>query len=320
MSLIDETVQKVSGQDSGFRDRAVQRLAQLTMPCWALGRLMDLAVDLAGMTRSLSPAVQRRAVVVMAADHGVAAEGVSKYPSEVTAQMVHIFLNAGAAINAIASAARARVVVVDMGVAADLTALAGKNKVLVKKIASGTKNMAHGPAMSRGEAERCVEAGIEVARELGPSIDLFAIGDMGIANTTAASAIVAAFTGSPAIEVTGRGTGIDDVRLQHKVEVIERALKKNLPDPTDGLDVLAKVGGLEIGGIAGLILGAASMRKPVILDGFPVTAGALVAHSLAPLSADYMVAALAMGLVEAAARILTDVATFEEAGVARATS
>jgi nicotinate-nucleotide--dimethylbenzimidazole phosphoribosyltransferase len=335
MNLLETTIKKIVPHDNSFRAKAKDRLDQLTMPHWALGRLMDLAVELAGMTRSLRPQVERRVVVTMAADHGVAAEGVSMYPQEVTAQMVHNFVNGGAGINALARAARARVVVVDM-----------------ERIAAGTKNLAAGPAMSREEAIRCVESGIEVAQELAPSADLFGSGDMGIGNTTPASAIVAAIAGVPAAEVTGRGTGLDEEQLAHKARVIEKSLEVNRPDSADGLDVLAKVGGFEIGGIAGLALGAAAMKKPFLLDGFPATAGGLIAHALAPASADYMIAshrsverghrimhellgkhplldldlrlgegtgaALAMNLVEAAARILTEVATFEEAEVSEA--
>jgi nicotinate-nucleotide--dimethylbenzimidazole phosphoribosyltransferase len=351
MRLIEETIAKIIPQDQTARAKAKSRLDQLTMPHWALGKLMDLALDLAGMTGSLSPAVERRAVVTMAADHGVAAESVSKYPREVTAQMVYNFVNGGAGINALARAAGARVVVVDMGVAADLAPLAREGKIVSKRVAAGTGNMAAGPAMTREEAVRSVEAGIEVARELA-GFDVLGTGDMGIGNTTAASAVVAAMTGLPAAEVTGRGTGIDEAQLKHKVQVIERALALNQPDSSDGLDVLSKVGGFEIGGIAGLILGAAAMRRPVLLDGFPASAGALIAQSLAPLSADYMIAshlsvekghvaihsrlgktplldlnlrlgegtgaALAMNLVDAAVRILTEVATFDEASVSKA--
>ncbi|GAB4344752.1 MAG: nicotinate-nucleotide--dimethylbenzimidazole phosphoribosyltransferase [Candidatus Abyssubacteria bacterium] len=351
MKLIDETVKAISPQDGTARAKAKNRLDQLTMPHWALGKLMDLALELAGMTGSLRPAVERRAVVTMAADHGVAAESVSKYPREVTAQMVHNFVNGGAGINALARAAGARVIVVDMGVAADLAPLARAGKIISKRVAAGTRNMALGPAMTREEAIRSVEAGIEVARELA-EFDVLGTGDMGIGNTTAASAVVAAITGAPPGEVTGRGTGIDEVQFQRKVQVIERALALNRPDSSDGLDVLAKVGGFEIGGIAGLILGAAALRKPVLLDGFPASAGALIAQSLAPLSVEYMIAshlsvekghaamhswlgknplldlnlrlgegtgaALAMNLVDAAVRILTEVATFDEASVSKA--
>jgi len=331
MNLIESTIGEIVPQDSSIRAKAKARLDQLTMPHWALGRLMDLALDLAGMTRSLRPEVKRRAIVTMAADHGVAAEGVS---------------------HALAGVAGARVVVVDMGVAADLGDMARQGKIISKRIAAGTKNMTAGPAMSREEAIRCVEAGIEVAKELGPSTDLFGAGDMGIGNTTPASAVVAAVTGNPVAEVTGKGTGIGDEQLRYKIQTIEKALTVNKPDPENALDMLAKVGGFEIGGIAGLVLGAAAMQKPILLDGFPGTAGALIAHRLAPESVEYMIAshrsverghkamhdhldkvplldldlrlgegtgaALAMGLVDAAVSILTEIATFEEAGVSEA--
>ena len=352
MSLLKETVGAIVAQDPKSRAAARARLEQLTMPHWALGRLMDLAGDLAGMTRSLRPPVERKAVVVMAGDHGVAAESVSKFPQEVTRQMVLNFVNGGAGINALARVSGARVVVVDMGVAGDLGPLAAEGKILSRRIGAGTGNMAVGPAMSREDAIRSVEAGIEVALMLAAETDLFATGDMGIANTTPSSAIVSVMTGAAAADVTGRGTGIDDAGLSLKVAVIEKALAVNRPDPDDALDVLAKVGGFEIGGIAGLILGAASLRKPVLVDGFISTAGALIAQELAPRAADYMIAAhksveaghrialqklgkeplldlglrlgegtgaaLAMSIVEGAVRVLTEVATFEEAAVSGA--
>ncbi|MCR4309558.1 MAG: nicotinate-nucleotide--dimethylbenzimidazole phosphoribosyltransferase [Deltaproteobacteria bacterium] len=352
MSLLKETVGAIVAQDPKSRAAARARLEQLTMPYWALGRLMDLAEDLAGMTRSLRPPVERKAVVVMAGDHGVAAEGVSKYPQEVTPQMVYNFVNGGAGINALARVSGARVVVVDMGVAGDLGPLAAEGKILSRRIGAGTGNMAVGPAMSREDAIRSVEAGIEVALMLAAETDLFATGDMGIANTTPSSAIVSVMTGAAVADVTGRGTGIDDAGLSLKVAVIEKALAVNRPDPDDAMDVLMKVGGFEIGGIAGLILGAASLRKPVLLDGFISTAGALIAQGLAPRAVDYMIAAhksveaghrialqklgkeplldlglrlgegtgaaLAMPIVEGAVRVLTEVATFEEAAVSGA--
>ncbi|HAM32393.1 MAG TPA: nicotinate-nucleotide--dimethylbenzimidazole phosphoribosyltransferase [Deltaproteobacteria bacterium] len=352
MSLLKETVGAIVAQDPKSRAAARARLEQLTMPHWALGRLMDLAEDLAGMTRSLRPPVERRAVVVMAGDHGVAAEGVSKYPQEVTSQMVCNFVNGGSGINALARVSGARVVVVDMGVAGDLGPLAAEGKILSCRIGAGTGNMAVGPAMSREDAIRSVEAGIEVALMLAAETDLFATGDMGIANTTPSSAIVSVMTGAAVADVTGRGTGIDDAGLSLKVAVVEKALAVTRPDPDDAMDVLMKVGGFEIGGIAGLILGAASLRKPVLLDGFISTAGALIAQGLAPRAADYMIAAhksveaghrislqklgkeplldlglrlgegtgavLAMPIVEGAVRVLTEVATFEEAAVSGA--
>jgi len=352
MNLLEKTLRQIEPQDAPSRAAARKRLEQLTMPYWALGRLMDLAEDLAGITRSIRPPVARKTIVTMAADHGITASGVSKYPQEVTAQMVFNFVNGGAGINALARLAGARVVVVDMGVASDLGQLASEGKIVSKRIAPGTANFAIGPAMSRDEAVRAVEAGIEVAMDFAGSTDVFGTGDMGIGNTTPSSAIVAVFTGSEVGEITGRGTGIDDAQFQHKIAVIEGALRLHKPDPKDGLDVLSKVGGFEIAGIAGLILGAAALKKPVLVDGFISTAGALIAQALSPLSTQSMVAAhrsveqghrlalahlgkqplldldlrlgegtgaaLAMHHVEAAVRILTEVATFEEASVSKA--
>jgi len=352
MSLFKKTLQQIEPQDAASRASARARLEQLTMPHWALGRLMDLAEDLAGITRSMQPPVARKAVVVMAGDHGVAASGVSQYPQEVTVQMVYNFVHGGAGCNALARQAGAQVIVVDAGVAGDLSALAQAGKIISKRVAPGTANMHTGPAMTREQAIRSVEAGMELAFSLADSIDVFATGEMGIANTTPSSAIVAALTCSEVEEITGRGTGIDDERLQHKIAVIKEALRVNKPDPADALDVLAKVGGFEIGAIAGLILGAAALKKPVIVDGFITTAGALIAQGLSPLSAQYMIAAhrsvepghraaqkrlgkeplldlnlrlgegtgavLAMNIVEASARVLTDVATFAEAAVSTA--
>ncbi len=349
MSLMQETIEAVKPRDAAARQQARARLEQLTMPHWALGRLMDLAEDLAGMSGTVRPPVEKRTVVVMAADHGVVAEGVSKYPQEVTGQMVLNFVNGGAGINALSRCVDARVVVVDMGVAADLGGLASEGKIVSKRMRDGTDSIAAGPAMGREEAVACVSAGIEVAGDLADSTEVFGTGDMGIGNTTPSAAVASVLTGLEPAEVTGRGTGIDEERLRHKVGIIEKALAVNRPDPADGLDVLARVGGFEIGGIAGLILGAAARRRPVIVDGFISTAGALIAQSLCPAACDYMIAAhlseenghsamheklgkkplldlnlrlgegtgaaLAMNLVEAAARVLTEVSTFEEASV-----
>jgi nicotinate-nucleotide--dimethylbenzimidazole phosphoribosyltransferase len=347
MELLEETVAAIVPQDAAAKTAAHARLEQLAMPYWALGRLLDLAEELAGMTGSLRPPVQRKTIVVMAGDHGVVADGVSAYPQEVTVQMVANFVAGGASINALARQVGARVTVVDMGVAADLGAL--RSAVLDRKVAPGTESIARGPAMSREKAVQAVEAGIGVARELGPSTDVFGTGEMGIGNTTPSSAIVAAVSGAAAAEVTGHGTGIDDDQLRHKAEIVERSLAVNSADPGDGLDLLAKLGGFEIGGIAGLILGAAALRRPVVVDGFISTAGALVAQALCPLSTEYMIAAhrsverghhvaleklgkkplldmdlrlgegtggaLAMNVIDAALRVLTEVATFEEASV-----
>lgn len=352
MQRINDTISNITGLDEAARARAKARLEQLTMPHWALGRLMDLALDLSGMTQTIRPAIDRRTVVVFTADHGVCAENTSLYPQEVTAQMVYNFVNGGASINALARQANAQVRVVDMGVIEPLDQLARDRKIISKKIRPGTSNMAVGPAMSFEEAVRSVEAGIDVATELSESTDIFGTGDMGIGNTTASAAIVSVLTGLTPGEVTGTGTGINQEQLRHKIDVIERAIATNAPDKHNGLDVLSKVGGFEIGGIAGLILGAARLRRPVIVDGFISTAGALIAASLCPASRDYMIAAhksverghtaalhhlglqpfldlnlrlgegtgaaLTMNLVAASVAVLTEVATFAEAGVSEA--
>jgi nicotinate-nucleotide--dimethylbenzimidazole phosphoribosyltransferase len=353
MNVLQETISEIVPQDAAVRAQAHRRLEALTMPYWALGRLLDLAEDLAGITRSMRPPVARKAIFTMVVDHGVVAEGVSKYPQEVTPQMVYNFVAGGAGINALARQAGAAVTVVDMGVAADMSELAAAGKILSRRIGPGTRNMAEGPAMSREEAVRAIEAGIDVVRKTAETVDVFGTGDMGIGNTTPSSAIVAAFSGRPVSEVTGHGTGIDEEQFARKVRVIENCMRINRPDPKDGLDVLAKVGGFEIGGIAGLILGAAALKKPVVVDGFISTAGALIAHALCPTAAEYMIAAhrsveqghrialdllgkqplidldlrlgegtgaaLAMNFIEAAVRVLTEVATFDEASVSRAT-
>ena len=349
MSLLEKTLSSIVPQDAAARAAAHARLEALAMPYWALGRLLDLAEDLAGMTASMKPPVERKAVVVMAGDHGVVADGVSAYPQEVTVQMVANIAAGGASINALARQVGATVTVVDMGVAGDLSGLG--DAVVARKVAPGTASIARGPAMSRAQAVQALEAGIEVAQELGPTTDVFGTGEMGIGNTTPSSAIVAAVSGAEAVEVTGRGTGLDDEQLQHKAGIVEQCLRVNRVDLGDGVDLLAKLGGFEIGGIAGLILGAAAMRRPVVIDGFISTAGALVAQAVCPVSTEYMIAAhrsveqghrialeklgkkplldmdlrlgegtgaaLAMNLVDAAVRVLTEVATFEEAAVSQ---
>jgi nicotinate-nucleotide--dimethylbenzimidazole phosphoribosyltransferase len=330
---------------------AEARQALLTKPTQALGRLETLSIQLAGITGQATPAFADKVVAVMAADHGVTAEGVSAYPAEVTPGMVANFAAGGAAINVIARLVGARVIVTDVGVNADISGLRG---VAHRKIRSGTANMAQGPAMSRDEAIRAVEIGIELVEEaVGEGADMFATGEMGIGNTTAASAIVAALTGCPAAQVTGRGTGITPEILPHKIAVIETALAVNRPDPNDPIDVLAKVGGLEIAALTGVILGAAARRRPVVMDGFISSAAALAAARLSRAAGAYILpshvsvecghqvvldelgliplfdlqmrlgegtgAALAMGILDAAARTLAEMATFESAGVANRT-
>jgi nicotinate-nucleotide--dimethylbenzimidazole phosphoribosyltransferase len=332
------------------RPAALQAQAQLdakTKPRGSLGRLEELACRLASIYGTPDPGLPAKAVVVMAADHGAAEEGVSAYPQEVTAQMVRNFAAGGAAINVLARQQQAQVIVVGMGTKTPLEGLAG---VRSHRLGPGTANFTRGPAMSRETAIGAVEFGIALAGELQEAgVGLLAVGDMGIANTTAASAMTAAFLGLAPKEVTGRGTGVDDARLQRKVEVVGRALAVNRADPADPLGVVAKVGGFEIAGLAGVLLGAAARRVPVVLDGFITGAAALAAAGLCPAVLDYLIAShrsaepghafilghlglrplldldmrlgegtgavLALSLVEASLRILREMATFETAGV-----
>jgi nicotinate-nucleotide--dimethylbenzimidazole phosphoribosyltransferase len=348
-TLIADTIRSIIPADALWRNKAKERINTLTMPPWALGRLLDLAVDLAGITRSLAPKIERRAVVIMAGDHGVATEGVSAYPPEVTAQMIHNFARGGAGVNILAEQAKARVIVVDMGVAGNLDSLVRQGAVVSRKIANGTRNILNGPAMPREQAIQSIETGIKIAAEYANSIDLFATGEMGIGNTTPSSAIVSVLCGVAPLLITGCGTGISGTTRLRKAEIIAHAIEINRPDPNDPIDVLAKVGGFEIGALAGLILGAAATQKPVLVDGLISTSAALLAQRLCPASASYMIAShqsvelghqvaltrlgkrpllnlelrlgegtgavLAMHLVDAAVGILTRMATFEEAGV-----
>jgi nicotinate-nucleotide--dimethylbenzimidazole phosphoribosyltransferase len=326
--------------------RAQARQTRLTKPPGSLGRLEEVAVQCAGMTGSERPSIARRAVVVMAADHGVTSEGVSAYPAEVTAQMALNFLHGGAAINAISGSVGASVTVVDVGIASEVSHPA----LLTRKVAFGTANMAVGPAMTQAQALLAMVVGAETLETLAnEGLDLVATGEMGIGNTTAASALTAVMTGRSPREVTGRGTGVDDERLIHKIAVIERAIAVNRPDANDPLDTLAKVGGLEIAALAGLILAAASRRIPIMLDGFIASSAALITCAWRPLAREYLLAGhvsvepghqiildhlglrpllslemrlgegtgatLAMAVVDAALRAHDQMATFDEAGV-----
>ena len=345
--LLERTIEAIGPQDKEAMDKARLRQDLLTKPRGSLGRLEEFSVKIAGITGKVTPCIEQKAIVTMAGDHGVVAEGVSAYPREVTAQMVYNFLSGGAGINVLARHIGARMVVVDMGVAANFD----PHPLLVsKKVASGTGNMAKGPAMSREQALRAIDGGIEVINEeLAKGLDIVGVGDMGIGNTTPSSSICAAITGEPVARVTGRGTGIDNEHLALKVKVIEAALALNKPDPKDAIDVLSKVGGFEIGGIAGVILGASAQRIPVVLDGFIAGAAALIATRLCPTVMDYLIAAhvsaeighritldylglkplldlgmrlgegtgatLAIFIIEAAVKALGEMATFADAGV-----
>ncbi len=348
MTELSQIIAQIEPVDPVWLARAQERLDFLTKPVGSLGRLEELAARYVGIRRELLPDLEVKKVVVFAADHGVVAEGVSAYPQEVTFQMVYNFLQGGAGINVLARHARARVEVVDMGVNHDFGEIP---ELVSRKVAYGTRNMAREPAMSREEALRALLAGVERAEAAtAQGVDALAAGDMGIGNTTAAAALTAVFTGRPVGAVTGRGTGIEDTVWRHKVAVINRALALHRPDPGDPVGVLAAVGGLEIAGIAGLILGTAAARRPVLLDGFIATAGALVAAALAPAAVDFLIAGhrsvepghqttldylglkpllnlqmrlgegtgavLGLSLLEAGVRIYREMATFAEAGVA----
>lgn len=345
---LDEIIKQIKPLDKSAMFAARIRQDSLTKPKGSLGRLEELSVQLAGMTSNPTPSVQRKTVIVMAADHGVVQEGVSAYPAEVTPQMVLNFLRGGAAINVLAGQANARVVVVDMGVAVEIADRSGN--LFRRRIGAGTANLTQGPAMRREQALESVESGIEIATlEISKGADILAAGDMGIGNTTASAAIACVLMGQSPENIAGRGTGVDDDGLKRKIDVIARGLDVNKPNVKDALDVLAKVGGFEIGGLAGVMLAAAANRKPVVVDGFISTAAAMIAVSLAPAARDYMIAAhvsqerghqlmlewlglkplldlnlrvgegtgaaLAFHLIEASTRILREMATFEEAGV-----
>ncbi len=350
MGILERILKEIRPLDTAAMSAARQRQSMLTKPVGSLGRLEELSVQIAGIRRDPCPEIKHKSVVVMAADHGVVAEGVSLYPQEVTRQMVINFLKGGAAINVLAAHVGARVVVVDMGVKGGFPPLPG---LICKMVDFGTKNMAREPAMSRSQAIDSIEAGIQVVEiEIGKGLDIIATGDMGIGNTTASSAIFAAISGRPVKKVTGRGTGIGDKQFAHKVRVIETALKVNKPDPKDPIDVLAKVGGFEIGGLAGVILGSAAYSIPVIIDGFISSVAAVIATALSPRAKDYIIAShlsaeaghglvldflglkplldlnmrlgegtgavLGLFLAEAATRTLRQMATFAEAGVSEA--
>lgn len=345
--LSREIISRIQPTDVRLLAQAQTRLDRLTKPVGSLGRLEELAAWYVMITGEMKPKVPRGAVFTFAADHGVTVEGVSAYPSAVTPQMVLNFLRGGAGVNVLARHVGIEVRVVDIGVAFDFESAPG---LMHRKVMPGTKNLMVEPAMSRAQAEQALQVGIELATEAAhEGIGLIGTGEMGIGNTTASSAITAAMTRRPVSDVTGRGTGIDDAGHAHKIDVIQRALAFHRLDSADAMEVLAKVGGLEIGGLAGLILGAAAARIPVVLDGFIAGAAALIAVGLEPRCKDYLIAShqsverghraildylglkplldldlrlgegtgacLGMSLVFAAVKILTEMATFDEAGV-----
>jgi len=355
VNRLEATIDRIGPLDQGAMAAAAMHLERLTKPSGSLGRLEELAIQLSGITGEAAPIFHQRAIVVAAADHGVAAQGVSAYPTEVTAQMVANFVAGGAAINVLARMARADVLVIDVGVASPVSIdrvppRPAGGRLLTRRVRPGTADLSFGPAMASEEALAAIDVGLDVALELAAEgVSLVGLGEMGIGNTTAASAIVAALTGRPPADVTGRGTGINEDTWRHKVNVVEQALDVNRPDPADPVGVLAAVGGLEIALLVGLALGAAAERIPVVVDGFITGAAALVAARLCPALPSRLVAAhrsaepghaialddlalrplldlglrlgegtgaaLAMTLIDAAVRVRDEMASFESAGV-----
>ena len=348
-SVINAVIEKIVAPDEKSSLQAVHRLNNLTKPPGSLGRLEALAVRLAGISGAEAPAYNKRTVVVMAADHGVCSEGVSAFPQEVTLQMAYNFLSGGAAVNVLARQGKAEVQFVDIGINGELSHPA----LIARRVRKGTDNMAVGSALSRDEAMQAVLIGVKVAEEaVQNGTELFVTGEMGIGNTTASAAILCALGSVTPERAVGRGTGIDDAQLRNKIRVVGQALDINQPNPADPLDVLSKVGGLEIAGLAGLILGAAAHRIPVVLDGFISGAAALVARALAPDAVSYMIAShvsgeqghrlllqqlgleplldlglrlgegtggvLCLHLIDAVSHIMSEMATFESAGISEA--
>jgi nicotinate-nucleotide--dimethylbenzimidazole phosphoribosyltransferase len=347
MEKMNHVIGSIKPLDERAMVEAKRRQDNLTKPRGSLGQLESLSIQVAGIKGESRPRISHKVIFTLAGDHGVTEERVSAYPSEVTPQMVYNFLQGGAGINVLARHVGARVDVADLGVG---SVLERHPALKDKKVAMGTRNMAKGPAMSREEAIRSIEAGIElVEEELADGIDLLGTGDMGIGNTTPSSAVTAVLTGTDVATVTGRGTGLDDEGWKRKVKVIQKIIEINRPDPKDPIDVLSKVGGFEIGGIAGVILAGGEYRIPVVIDGFISGAAALIATSLSPQVKPYLIAshqsaekghktildylclkpllnldlrlgegtgaALGIFLVEASLKILNEMATFAEAGV-----
>jgi nicotinate-nucleotide--dimethylbenzimidazole phosphoribosyltransferase len=350
---MNNSLSRVLKQIRPLNSKAIEvaraRQNELTKPRGSLGQLEELSIKIAGIKGKIVHGFEHKAIVTMAADHGVVEEGVTLYPQEVTKQMVFNFLNGGAGINVLARFVGARVVVVDMGVVGGFEPYPN---LVCKVIDFGTKNMTKGPAMTKQQALDAIDAGIAVVEaEIAKGLDIVGTGDMGIGNTTASSAIAATITGEPVTKVTGRGEGLDDEQLAHKIEVVQKALEVNKADPRDPIDVLSKVGGFEIGGLAGVMLGAAAHRIPVVIDGFISGAAALIATGLAPGLKNYLIAAhlsaesghkvllqhlgltpllslemrlgegtgaaLGIAIVDAAVKTLAEMATFAEAGVSK---
>jgi nicotinate-nucleotide--dimethylbenzimidazole phosphoribosyltransferase len=288
VSLLDDIINRIQPLNSAAMQKARERQDNLTKPRGSLGRLEELSIQIAGIQGNPLPKIQSKLIITMAADHGVANEGISLYPQEVTRQMVLNFLNGGAAINVLARQIDARIRIVDMGVIGGFPPTHG---LTCKMVDFGTHNLSVDSAMSRKQAIDCLTTGIEILEdEISQGVDIVGIGDMGIGNTTSASAIIAVITREPVQKVTGGGTGIQGQQLIHKISVIEKAIRINKPDPDDPIDVQAKVGGFEIGGLAGVMLAAAAHKIPVVIDGFISGSAALIATRICPLVRDYLIA------------------------------
>ncbi len=348
MKALNDAVSSIVSPDKDIHASALDRLANQARPAGSLGVLEPLSARLASIKGRLNARFDRKIIVTCAGDHGVVEEGVSLFPQEVTAQMVYNFVNGGASISVLARHAGARVRVADLGVNTDFDP---SLSIFHKKVAKGTRNFAKEPAMTREQAIQSIEAGVDIVNTLvrEEGLDMLGTGDMGIGNTTPSSAIIAAFSGISVEKLTGRGTGVGDEALAHKIRIIEKALAFHTPDPSDALDVLSKVGGFEIGGLAGLVIGAAANGIPVVCDGLISTAGALIACELAPAAKAYLFvshksvesghsfmherlglspildlglrlgegtgAALAMEILDASTRVLAEIKTFAEVGI-----
>jgi nicotinate-nucleotide--dimethylbenzimidazole phosphoribosyltransferase len=347
MSLLEETIEKIETLDQMKMEEARTRLDNLVKPPKSLGRLEDMAVQLAGITKTIYPALSNKTMIVMAADHGVYEEGVSSNPQNVTYIQTPLFPRGLTGVCAISKVSGAKVVTVDIGVKGALPSDTG---VIDQKIKQGTDNIAKGPAMTRDEAIKSIEVGIQIANEeMKNGAQLLGIGEMGIGNTTPSTAILSVLAGVDSTDITGIGAGIGDGGIDHKSKIIEEAIKLNQPDSEDGIDILSKVGGLEIGGMAGVILAAAANRTPVVVDGYISTAAALIAAVIEPKTKEFMItshvslepgakkasellginplmemnmrlgegsgAALVFPIIESASSIIKNMATFDEVGM-----
>ncbi len=351
MTNIEQIIKDIKPLSGSYLEKAQQKLDSLTKPRGSLGKLEAIAQRYAAIKENIHAGIKGKRIFTFAGDHGVTEEGVSAFPKAVTVQMVFNMLAGGAAINVLAKYVGAEVLVVDVGVDFDFESTSG---LLIRKVGYGTRNFTKGPAMNREDAIKALGVGITLAQQCAwDGIDVIGTGEMGIGNTTPSSAILSVLTGISPDDITGRGTGVDDKQLRNKIEVIKRAIAVNRPDPLEPIDVLAKVGGYEIGAIAGLIVGGACWRIPVVVDGFISTAGAMIATAMNPVIGEYIFyshlsaerghkrmfehlgqepilsldmrlgegtgGAIAMTIIEGAVKIMNEMATFESACVDRET-